>query len=48
MDEWLRSKASVQNQIPTSATESFVEDVIPSIAISYQITLVTTPIAYVS
>lgn len=43
MDEWQRSRASVRNYIPISATKLFAEDVIPSTPISYQTTLVTTP-----
>lgn len=44
MDEWHGSRASVQNQILASVTKSFPEDVIPSIPISCQTTLITTSI----
>lgn len=43
MDEWHGSRASVRNQIPASATESFEEDVIPSTPTSCQTTTAATP-----
>ena len=42
MDEWHGNTASVRNQIPTSATESPLEYVIPSTPPS-QTTTATTP-----
>jgi hypothetical protein len=42
MDEWHDNTASVRNQIPTSATESNFEDVIPSTPPSQTITATTS------
>ena len=42
MDEWHGSWANVKDQVPTSATWSLEEDVIPSTSTLYQTNIVIT------
>jgi hypothetical protein len=43
MDQWHDSRASVHNDIPTSSTKSWTEDVIPSTPIPSRTTISAPP-----